>query len=115
MRAGDIVLAALPQADESTKIRSALLLCALPPFGDWLACGITSQIRHAVPDFDEVIARDDVDYAGTRLHDRSLIRLGFLDTLARTQIGDVLKQIATDRLQRLRHNLVQHLLTRSRT
>jgi mRNA interferase MazF len=61
MKAGDVVLAAPAQTDATRKIRPAVLLCSLPPFGDWLACGISTQTRHAVPDFDELLAPEHVD------------------------------------------------------
>lgn len=55
MKVGDIVLAQLQQADGQYKLRPVLLLKQFPPFGDWLVCGISSHVRHAVSDFDEVI------------------------------------------------------------
>ena len=55
MKAGDVVLADLPQVDGQRKLRPALLLCPPPPFGDWLACGISTQLRHRVDGFDELI------------------------------------------------------------
>ena len=110
MEAGDVVLAALVQADGERKIRPALLLCQLPPFGDWLACGISLQTRHQVDGFDEMIAEDHPDFSQSGLRSGSLIRLGFLGTLAESDIGGTLGRIAPTRLQRLRRNLAQHLL-----
>ena len=51
---GDIALASLPQADGLIKQRPALLLRQMPPFGDWLVCGISTQLRQRVADLDEV-------------------------------------------------------------
>ena len=51
---GDIALASLPQADGLIKQRPALLLRQMPPFGDWLVCGISTQLRQQVADLDEV-------------------------------------------------------------
>ena len=82
MEAGDVVLAVLSQADGQRKVRPVLLLCQLPPFGDWLSCGISLQIRHRVDGFDEVVAQDDSDFAKSGLRSASLIRLGFVGTLA---------------------------------
>jgi len=109
MEAGDIVLAALSQADGQRKIRPALLLCQLPPFGDWLSCGISLQSRHYVAGFDELIAEDDADFAESGLRRASLVRLGFIGTLVESDIGGTLGRIAPERLQRLRGNLAQHL------
>ncbi len=55
MREGDVILTPLPQADGRLKTRPALLLRNLPPFGDFLVCGITTQIKQAVTGFDDVI------------------------------------------------------------
>ena len=52
MKRGDIVLTPLPQADGQVKPRPAVVLDLLPPFNDALACGISTQIRHAVSGFD---------------------------------------------------------------
>jgi mRNA interferase MazF len=112
MEAGDVVLAGLPQADGQRKVRPVLLLCQLPPFGDWLSCGISLQIRHRADRFDEVVAQDDSDFAQSGVRSASLIRLGFVGTLAESDIGGTLGRIAPERLQRLRHNLAQHLLAK---
>lgn len=45
MKEGHVVLTPLPQADGQIKSRPALLLRQLPPFGDFLVCGISTQIR----------------------------------------------------------------------
>lgn len=55
MRAGDVVLAELLQADGAFKFRSAIILATLEPFGDLLICGVSTQLRHEVRGFDEVI------------------------------------------------------------
>lgn len=115
MEAGDVVLAALPQADGQRKIRPALLLCQMPTFGDWLACGISLQTRHRVDGFDEFIAEQHPDFVASGLRSASLIRLGFIGTLAESDIGGTLGRIAPDRLQRLRRNLAHHLLVEPRT
>jgi len=40
-----VVLAALPQADGQMKNRPAVALRRLPGFGDWLLCGVSTQLR----------------------------------------------------------------------
>lgn len=52
MREAEIVLTPLLQADGVRKPRPALLLRELPPFGDFLVCGISTQLTQAVPRFD---------------------------------------------------------------
>jgi len=109
MEAGEVVLADLAQADGFTKLRPVLLLCRLPGFGDWLGCGVSTQTRHQVTGFDELIGENDADFATSGLRQASLIRLGFLGTLTQTQIAGALGRVTPDRLQRLRRNLAQHL------
>ncbi|KKK65763.1 hypothetical protein LCGC14_2970840 [marine sediment metagenome] len=64
MTEADIILTPLQQADEVVKNRPDLLLRELPPFGDFLACGVSTQLHQAVPEFDEVITKVDPDFPG---------------------------------------------------
>ena len=45
MKEGDVILVMLPQADGQQKRRPTVVLRVLPPFGDFLVCGISSQLR----------------------------------------------------------------------
>lgn len=45
---GSIALTPLPQADNRSKPRPVILLCRMPPFGDWLVCGVSTQIHQQV-------------------------------------------------------------------
>jgi hypothetical protein len=47
MTQGDIALAPLPQADGRTKLRPVILLRQVPHFGDWLICGVSTQLHHS--------------------------------------------------------------------
>jgi mRNA interferase MazF len=73
MREGDVVIAAVPQIDEQVKKRPVLLLREMPPYRDLLVCGITTQLQHRVPDFDDVISPQDADFRSSGLVARSLI------------------------------------------
>jgi hypothetical protein len=55
MTEGDVVLTPLPQADGLVKNRPAVVLRAMPPQGDLLVCGVSTQLHHETPGFDEVI------------------------------------------------------------
>ena len=57
MREGAIALAALPQANGPVKNRPVVLLREMPPFGDWLVCGISTQLHQRVADFDWLLER----------------------------------------------------------
>lgn len=91
----------MPQADGQWKNRPALLLCRVQPFGDLLLCGISTQFRHKVPDFDEEITPNDEDFADSNLIAPSLIRLGFLTTIAAADIKGTLGRISEIRRKRL--------------
>jgi len=42
VKEADVILTPLPQADGPPKNRPALILRGLPPFGDFLVCGIST-------------------------------------------------------------------------
>ena len=79
-QAGQIVLFRFPQADlQAGKLRPALLLGKLPgEYGDWLICMISSQMRHYVDGFDEILSDDDSDFTASGLKVASVISVGRL-------------------------------------
>jgi mRNA interferase MazF len=81
MNEGDVVLTPLPQADGQVKNRPAIVLRAMPPHGDLLVCGVSTQLQHEVRGFDDVIKPSDPDFAASGLKATSLIRLAFLVVL----------------------------------
>lgn len=78
MKEGNIVLALLPQTDGRGKYRPAVVLRRMPGFGDLLVCGVSTQLRQRVADFDEIIEPSQADFKASGLKAPSLIRLGFL-------------------------------------
>jgi mRNA interferase MazF len=81
----------------------------MPPFGDWLICGVSTQLQQRVPNFDEVIAPADPDFSETGLKATSIIRLGFLTTVSARSILGVIGAIAPERHQRLLERLARLL------
>ncbi len=61
MKAGDVILPAMETANGRTKARPVVALCEMPRFGDWLVCGVSSQLHQEVPGFDEVIVPGEGD------------------------------------------------------
>jgi mRNA interferase MazF len=60
-------------------LRPALVVRKLPGhYQDWLICMISSQLSEEIPGFDEVISPEDVDFNGSGLRVKSLIRTGRL-------------------------------------
>jgi mRNA interferase MazF len=72
---GDIALASLPQSDGFIKPRPAVLLRQMPPFGDWLVCGISTQLHQRVVGLDELIVPTDriLSTAASRHHPSSVL------------------------------------------
>lgn len=110
MREGDVILTPLPQADGKIKTPPALLLRSLPPFGDFLVCGITTQIKQAVTGFDDVIGPGAPDFRASGLVADSVIRLGFLAVLPRRKIAGSIGKISSQRHGRLLTRLSRHLV-----
>ena len=110
MREGDVALTPLPQADGQVKNRPAIVLRTMPPHGDLLVCGVSTQLRHQVAGFDEVIKPGDPDFVGSGLKAASLIRLGFLAVLPATSFIGSIGSIAPERHRRLLQRLSKHLV-----
>ena len=66
MNEGDLALTPLPHADGQIKNRPVVLLRRLPPFGEFLVCGISTQLHQRVAGFDEDIAAGCPGVCGQR-------------------------------------------------
>ena len=74
MNERDVVLASLPQASGQVKNRPAIVLRAMPPYGDLLVCGVSTQLRQAVAGFDDVIGPEDPDFRTSGLKGPSILQ-----------------------------------------
>ncbi|MDX2304527.1 MAG: type II toxin-antitoxin system PemK/MazF family toxin [Microscillaceae bacterium] len=109
MNVGDIAKARLQQADGSYKLRPVLLLKQMPPFQDWLVCGISTQLRQFVVDFDILMDNTHPDFALSGLIAPSIIRLGFMAVLPDSIIQGTIGRISAETYQTLLQNLINHL------
>ena len=109
MTESDVALARMPQADGFAKLRPVILLRQMPPFGDWLVCGVSSQLRQQAAGFDETIELSHPDFAGSGLKTASLIRLGFVTALPGGQVAGRIGSISGERHARLLQKLSAHL------
>jgi mRNA interferase MazF len=109
MKEGDIALARLPQTDGRVKCRPAVVLRRMPGFGDLLVCGVSTQIRQQVPDFDDLIDASHSDFKTSGLKAASVIRLGFLAVLPVSDFLGTIGSISDARHQRLLSKLAEHL------
>jgi mRNA interferase MazF len=114
MQEGNVILAPIPQADGTVKNRPAIALRELPPYGDLLVCGVSTQLHQEVSGFDERIAPVDPDFADSGLKAESLIRLGFLAVLPRNVIIGSIGLVSGERHKRLLQTLSDYLVDRPR-
>jgi len=110
-QAGQVVLFRFPRTDLAEgKLRPALLPGRLPgEYDDWLLCMISSQLRHRVAGFDEIIQQGDADFAESGLKVLSVIRIGRLAVVEGVAILGATGQIASERLGRIRRRLAEWL------
>ncbi|MBE2179201.1 MAG: transcriptional regulator [Chthoniobacterales bacterium] len=111
MTEGDVALTPLPQADGRTKPRPAILLRQTPPFGDWLICGVSTQLHQEVVGFDDIIEPSHPDFQRSGLKAASVIRLGFLTVLPSDQFLGALGSISRARHAKLLQRLSVFLAT----
>lgn len=97
------------QSGGSAKRRPAVLLCSFQPYGDWLVCGISSQLKQQVTGFDLLVDPSDTMYAATGLKAPSIVRLGFLNTVDSSLIAGSIGALPSADLRLLLHRLASHL------
>lgn len=110
MREGNIILTAIAQADGKIKNRPALVLREMPMYGDLLICGISTQLRQYISNFDEIIRTEDPDFEASGLVWASLIRLAFLGVVQNIAVIGSIGLISQERYQRLLSNLSNYLI-----
>lgn len=108
---GQIVLFRFPQTSLAEgKLRPALVPGQLPgPYDDWLICMLSTQLRHYIPDFDELMLTDDDDFESSGLKSASVIRVGRLAVVQGDLLVGATGAIASERLQRIKVRLVAWL------
>jgi mRNA interferase MazF len=110
MKEGDVILTPVPQADGAIKTRPAVILREIPPYKDFLICGISSQLNQIVQGFDEIISPEDPDFVSSGLKTKFLIRLGFLAVLPRSRIIGSIGSILPERHKNLLKTLSDYLI-----
>lgn len=111
MKEGDVVLAPLPQANGQIKNRPCVALRQMPRFGDWLVCGVSTQLHQEVAGFDDPILMCHADYTGSGLKASSLIRLGFLAVLPEHRFLGTIGRLAVERHRLLLQRLGAYLIS----
>lgn len=111
MKEADVALTPIPQADGTIKNRPVVLLRELPPYQDFLVCGISTQLHQEVVGFDDVISPEDSDFIASGLRVKSLIRLGFLAVVPRSRVIGSIGSISSARHERLLTTLSNYLVS----
>ena len=107
MQEGDIAIESIQQSDGAYKPRPVLLLRQLPGYGDFLICGISSQLRQTVPGFDQVLQPD----ADNQLRVTSVIRLSNLIAIPIHDLNRAIGYIPDSLHRELLQRLANHLTT----
>ncbi|RPH53014.1 MAG: type II toxin-antitoxin system PemK/MazF family toxin [Desulfobacteraceae bacterium] len=104
---GQVILFRFPQTDKTeAKLRPALVLNQLPgPYNDWLICMISSQLHHAISDFDEVLTSRASDFEESGLKSVSVIRISRLAVVDSYILLGKLGQIDKQRLTRIKRKI----------
>jgi len=83
-----------------------LLIGKLPgQYDDWLICMISTQMRHYVQGFDEIVQPKDSDFSTSGLREPSVIRVGRLAVVDGGILLGAIGGIDSGRLQRLKVRL----------
>jgi mRNA interferase MazF len=113
MRPGSVVLVRIPGAAEGAtrpKLRPALVLADLPgPYQNLLVCGISARLENLEPDWDELIADSDADFAASGLHRTSAIRPSFLAAVVSEAVAGRIGAVSAARLEKIIARLVGRL------
>jgi mRNA interferase MazF len=68
---------------------------------------ISSQIRHYISQFDEIIQEQDTDFAQSGLKSASVIRVGRLAVVEGRVLLGAVGHISPERLQRIKNHLAE--------
>jgi mRNA interferase MazF len=110
MKDGDICIHKVAQPDGTFKIRPVLLLKQMPPFGDWIVCAVSTQLRQEVKGFDFIIDDTNPGFMLSGLKGSSLIRLGFINTVDKKTIPGVIGEVSATIVKMLQQRLADKLI-----
>ncbi len=112
MKAGKIALLRFPHADlRSGKLRPVLLIAPVPgSHQDWLVAMVSGQTEQAIPQFDEIIEREDSDFEASGLKTTSVIRMGRLAVVEQGLLLGELGAVSDQRLQAVRGRMAEWVL-----
>lgn len=62
MQESKIILTPIPQSNGAIKNRPALILRKMPKYQDLLVCGVSTQLKQYISNFDEIISPNGADF-----------------------------------------------------
>ena len=107
MSAGQAALMSFPQVDPAAGKHCPVLLIAraLGPYEDWLVCMLSTNLRQALPDFDEIIDSDADDFRQSGLKTSSMIRVARLAVVSADTLVGAIGRVDGGRLRRIQETL----------
>jgi mRNA interferase MazF len=70
---------------------------------------ISTQTRHYIPGFDEILQKDDADFVASGLKSVSVVRVGRLAVVEGGMLLGAIGEISPERLQRIKTRLADWL------
>ena len=110
MEKGSVIKVAFVQGDGKIKFRPAIALAKVPPFNDWIVCGISSKINSEVKGLDILINKNHPDFKQWGLPYHGIIRAGFIVTIPENMINGVIGNISKETNKNLLTNISEFLM-----
>jgi mRNA interferase MazF len=107
-----VVLVPFPQTETGSpgKVRPAVVIRRLPgAYDDWLICMLSLRVDQSLDGFDEMISKEDGDFATSGLKISSVLRIARLAVCHDTMMLGEIGRIADNRLRRVRNRLCDWL------
>ncbi len=93
-------------------MRPALLIKLLSNgYDDWLVCMISTKIGQEIIGLDDTISPNDRDFKETGLKSESVIRVSRLAVISEKILLGQIGHISVERLQKIKRNLADWILT----
>lgn len=107
MRSGKLALLRFFYTDlEVSKLCPVLLIARVPgPYLDWLVTMVSTHLDQALPEFDEVITEQDLDFPSSGLKKASVIRIGRLAVVEAELLLGEIGEISDERLKRIQRRI----------
>src|SRR5271163_3899018 len=109
MNEGSVIRFALQQNDGKLVQRPALIVKKIPPYNDYLICGISKSTGLAVKGLDLIITENDSDFNTWGLNYPGLIRCGWLYTVSSKYIEGTLGNVSHESYKTILSNLTAFL------